>query len=165
MKEKNNTLVFLAVLFMATSCRQNGNKVPNNLSSETTADSTITSGPIAQKLDRTTFEILATDHQPIVENFHILLKPGKFDTVYLQDFVDKFRGEFCNMKCNISLYDDKAIKSLVTKYPLSDKEYLKVADHFIATSTFDMNEIWLYPFQDIKYKELGGKNWKKKPIK
>jgi hypothetical protein len=48
------------------------------------------------------------------------------------------------------------------KYPVSDKEYLKLADHNIASSIFDMPEVWMYPLQDIKYKELGGHNWKKK---
>jgi len=118
-----------------------------------------------QKIDSTTYEILVTNHQPAVENFHVLLKTGKHDKVLLQDFVDKFRKEFCNRKCNISIYDDKSIKFLTTKYPLTDKEYLKFADHFVATSTFEMNDVSLYPFQDIKYKELGGKNWKKEPIK
>jgi hypothetical protein len=56
------------------------------------------------------------------------------------------------------------VQPLVTIYPLGNKDYLKVADHFVAQSTFDMNDVWLYPFQDIKYKELGGKNWKKRPI-
>jgi hypothetical protein len=54
----------------------------------------------------------------------------------------------------------------MTKYPLSDSEYLRIADQFIAESTFDApNSVWMYPYQDIKYKELGGKNWKREPIK
>jgi hypothetical protein len=57
-----------------------------------------------------------------------------------------------------------ACTTLSNNLSLGNKDYLKVADHFVAQSTFDMNDVWLYPFQDIKYKELGGKNWKKKPI-
>lgn len=165
MKIRTNTLAIIAFGLMITSCGQSENKQSTTLTNETPVDNTIKSETVVPKLDSATYEILATDHQPVVENFHILLKTDKLDKVSLQDFVDRFRQEFCNIKCNISLYDDKAIKSLVTKYPLGDKEYLKVADHFVATSTFDMTGLWLYPFQDIKYKELGGKNWKKEPIK
>jgi hypothetical protein len=121
-------------------------------------------GNIAEKLDTSTYEILATDDKPAAENYYVFLKNKNLDKSYLQNFVDKFRQEFCSKKCNIFLYDTKSIKPLVTIYPLADKDYLKVADHFIAQSTFDMTEVWMYPFQDIKYKELGGKNWKKKPI-
>ncbi len=105
-----------------------------------------------------------TDHKPAAENYHVLLKTKNFDKASLQSFVDKFRQEFCSKNCNIFLYDTKSVKPLVTIYPLEDKDYLKVADHFVAQSTFEITDVWLYPFQDIKYKELGGKNWKKKPI-
>lgn len=158
-KTKYLTL-FAAALIFLSSCGQN--KVPKtdvDINTPTQHETT------TEKLDNTTYEILVTDHKPAVENFHVLFKTSKFDKASLQDFVDRFRLEFCNRQCNISIYDDKSIKSLVTKYPLPDKEYLKVADHFIANSTFDMTDVWLYPFQDIKYKELGGKNWKKEPIK
>ena len=64
-------------------------------------------------------------------------------------------------KCNIRVYDDLVIKDLINKYPLNDEEYLLFADHFIADLDFNSTKIQLYPFQDIKYKELGGTNWKK----
>lgn len=166
MQKINKIFAFITVILIAISCIQNKEKQPNNLSNETSEyTAPVESKNISTKLDSTKYEILATDHQTSVENFHIFLKTTKPDKGTLQDFVDKFREEFCSKKCNISVYDDKTIKALVTKYPLSDKEYLKIADHFVATSTFDMLEVWLYPFQDIKYKELGGKNWKKEPIK
>ncbi len=117
-----------------------------------------------EKPDSSTYEILETNHNQAVENFHIFYKNSKTDKQSLQDFVNKFRQSFCTRKCNIFLYDSKAIKKLVTAYPLTDKEYLLLADHNTAQSLFDLTEIWLYPLQDIKYKELGGKNWKKKPV-
>jgi len=117
-----------------------------------------------EKLDTTTYEILVTDHKPAAENYHVFLKTKNFDKASLQSFVDNFRQEFCSKNCNIFLYDTKSVKPLVTIYPLGDKDYLKLADHFVAQSTFDMTDVLLYPFQDIKYKELGGKNWSKKAI-
>lgn len=134
-------LVFLAAL----SCCQNKSDQLSN-------------GKVSQ-LDDLKFEILATQHFPTTQNFHILLKDYSKDS--LQWFVDTFRSEYCTMQCNIHLYDDPSIKSLITKYPLTDSEYLQFADHFVASSMFEMPEIDVYPFQDIKYKELGGKNWKK----
>lgn len=65
--------------------------------------------------------------------------------------------------CNIYIYDTKDLMDIVDKYPLTDDEYLKVADHFIYSFDFSNNGQF-YPFQDIKYKELGGKNWKKSPV-
>lgn len=160
-----NLLVFILTGFLINSCGQNDTKTLSQTAIEPVVDNKTESVPKVVKLDSTTYEILVTDHQPAVENFHVLLKSGDFDKQSLQDFVDKFRQELCNQKCNISIYDDKGIKSLVTKHPLEGREYLKVADHFVASSTFDMTDVWLYPFQDIRYKELGGKNWKREVIR
>lgn len=116
------------------------------------------------ELITTNFETLATNHNSTVENFHLAIKNVLSDEFALQKFVDKFRSSSCKKDCNIQIYDDSSVKSLTTKYPLNDNEYLHLADHFVAWSMFDAHEVWIYPFQDIKYKELGGKNWKKKPL-
>jgi hypothetical protein len=121
--------------------------------------------PAPKQLDRSKYEILTTNHYPAAENYHVLIKNQKISNDSLQAFVNMFREEYCAKQCNINLYDDSSIKSLVTKYPLGDKEYLKVADHYVATSSFEMTEVWLYPYQDIKYKELGGRNWKVEPLR
>lgn len=156
-------LIFLSEILV--SCANTGSKESKNVSSGTAFDKHAETTGRTHGIDKESFEILATDHNPSVENFHILLKTGKYDKFTLQDFVDRFRQEYCDMQCNVSIYDDISVKSLVTKYPLEDKEYLKMADHFVAASTFDMTEVWLYPYQDIKYKELGGNNWKKEKMK
>lgn len=67
-------------------------------------------------------------------------------------------------KVNVHLYDSKKLGDLISKIHLNDNEYLKVADHYLYFLDFD-NLGSFYPYQDIKYKELGGKNWKKEPIK
>jgi len=128
-------------------------------------ESTIEKNRSVKKLDQTKFKILTTNHYPAAENFHILLKPQAFTQDSLQNFINRFRNEFCTKECNINLYDDKSIKSLVTKYPLTDKEYLKLADHCIAYSEFEMTEVLFYPYRDAQYKRLGGKKWKKVSIK
>lgn len=115
-------------------------------------------------LDSAKYEIMETNHYPAAENYHVLLKDTTTNADSLQSFVDKFRRQYCNIQCNISLYDNESVKPFLTKYPLQDDEYLQVADHLVATSDFGVNEVFLYPYQDLKYKELGGKNWKKKPI-
>jgi hypothetical protein len=50
---------------------------------------------------------------------------------------------------------------LVTKYPIEGKEHIKVADHFVAMSSFDAMDVWMYPYQDFKYnseEKIGKKN-------
>lgn len=118
------------------------------------------------KLDPKEYEIMKTDHKPAVENFHVLLKHPNFDKNYVYQFIKQFRKENCTMNCNVHVYDTKSILPLVDIYPLTGKDYIKLADHFVSMSTFDATEVrdW-YPYQDFKYKEYGGKNWKKEPIK
>lgn len=114
------------------------------------------------KLSSKDYEILETEHNTAVQNFHVLLKRKKFDKEYVYQFVKQFRVENCNDQCNVSVYDSKVIKPLIGVYPLEDSDYLKMADHLISLSTFDATEVrdW-YPYQDFHYKELGGKNLKK----
>lgn len=119
-----------------------------------------------EKLDPNSYEILKTEHNAAVENFHVLIKFSDFDKDKIFDFVKKFRNENCTRNCNIMVYDTKSILPLIDKYPLQGKEYIELADHFVAMSSFDAPNLksW-YPFQDFQYKEYGGKNWKKEEIK
>ena len=118
------------------------------------------------KFDENSFEIIKTEHNSSVQNFYILIKFKEFDRESIFEFTKKFRSKYCEMDCNINIYDSKSIIPLLDKYPLEKKEYIKVADHFITMSTFDASNVksW-YPYQDFQYKNYGGKNWKKEPIK
>lgn len=118
-----------------------------------------------RKLNPKEYEIMKTEHKPAVQNFHVLLTHLNFDKNYVYQFVKQFRKENCTMNCNVYVYDTKSVLSLVDLYPLMGKNYIKLADHFVSMSTFDAPEVrdW-YPYQDFKYKEYGGKNWKKEPI-
>lgn len=89
----------------------------------------------------------------------------KFDEPSLLKVAKFFKQRHCpDEECNIYIYDTKDLMDIIDKYPLTDEEYLKVADHFIYSYDFS-DSGQFYPFQDIKYKELGGKNWKKSPLK
>lgn len=117
------------------------------------------------KLDPKDYEILKTRHNAALENYHVLLNRKKFDKNYAYQFIKAFRKEHCTRNCNVSLYDSKSVAGLIGVYPLEGKDYLKMADHLISISSFDATEVrdW-YPYQDFRYGELGGRNWKKAPI-
>ena len=119
-----------------------------------------------EKLDPNSYEIIKTEHNASVENYHVLINFSDFDKDKIYDFVKKFRHENCTRDCNVMVYDTKSILPLIDKYPLQRKEYIEFADHFVAMSTFDAPNLksW-YPFQDFRYKEYGGKNWKKEELK
>ena len=161
MKSTKTILRLILITTLLSSCGQSENRE----SSTSESNEPAVEAPKSKRLDTNKFEIMTTDHHQAVENFYLLLKNQALAEDSLQVFVDMFREEYCTKQCNINLYDDNSIRSLLTQYPLEGKEYLRVADHYVASSSFDMTEVWLYPFQDIKYKELGGRNWKKDPIK
>lgn len=119
-----------------------------------------------EKLDATTYEILKTKHNATVDNFYVLIKFKDFDKDKIRDFISKFRNEQTKQNANVFVFDSKSVQQLIDKYPLEKAEYLIVADHFVATSTFDSPKLLMwYPYQDSQYKEYGGRNWKKDPIK
>lgn len=109
-------------------------------------------------LDKNTYDILGTNHYPTTENYCVLIKNITIQKDTLQNFVDKFRQENCKKQCNIDIIDDKSAYPLIYKYPLDGADYLLVADHLVASSSFDYNSVQLYPLKDSLYKELGGKN-------
>lgn len=122
---------------------------------------------VIKELDTLSYEILKEVKMPAVTNYHILIKQNDFNKEKAIDFIKSFRKFKCKGNSNVNLYNSKEILPLIDKYTnLQDSQYLIFADHYMASSSFDAPEsVWWYPYQDIKYKELGGKNWKKEPIK
>lgn len=157
MKKVLLSLYIVSALFSGCSSKERNSTI--NTSEKTQESSEVKYLP----LDENAYEILATDHNNTVENYYVLIKNTVIDKNSLQIFVNKFRQEYCKNQCSINIVDSKEIYPLITKYPLQGKEYIKVADHFVAMSDFSVNDIWMYPYQDIQYKEYGGKNWKKNP--
>ena len=148
---------------MILACSNHKKKTP--ISTESKTPSQEMSKNEYALLDKNTYEILGTNHNPTTENYCVLIKNIAIQKDTLQKFVNKFRREYCKNQCNIDLLDDKSAYPLIYKYPLDGADYLLVADHLVAFSSFDSNNVQMYPFQDSLYKELGGKNWKKEPIK
>ncbi len=113
------------------------------------------------------YSILKEEVNAVVTNYHVWIKDKDFTKEGLTEFAKNFRKENCSTQCNISLYDTDEIANDVSNFDLEGKDYLFFADHFIGASSFEMPDepiLW-YPYQDFKYRDLGGRNWKKEPIK
>ena len=78
----------------------------------------------------------------------------------LKDYCYWFRDQNCDGECTIEVYSTGEDFELYSKSPLTDEEYLIVADRFAATLVYT-GYFGFYPFQDMRYDELGGKNWRK----
>lgn len=100
------------------------------------------------------FETIATEFNKLVDNYHLFIDDTNQALDTLQDFVNDFRKDYCRQKCNIYLYDDKTMGDLAKKYPLTDDEYVLLADHFIAASVGDVTEVDMHPLKDDKYRKL-----------
>lgn len=109
------------------------------------------------------YEIMLKEIQGTVTNYYIKNITCKLNEPDLYDFAKAIQKQGSG-KCNIYIYSSDSVKDLMTKYPLQGEEYLKVADAFVYLLAFD-GTYSFYPFQDIQYKEFGGKNWKKEPLK
>lgn len=116
-------------------------------------------------LSKLKYETILTTENNVSKNYHILLDISDLTKEDIKSFVYQFREKNCS-SCTINIYDSKTIKDLIEKYPLKGAEYIKFADHFVASSTFDAPKlVSFYPFQDIQYKEYGGKNLKEDKMK
>lgn len=111
------------------------------------------------------YDIISTTENNVSKNYNIYLNIKNLSKDEIISFIKQFREKNCTT-CSISIFDTKSIKELIDIYPLSKTEYLKFADHFVAWSTFDAPKlVSFYPFQDSKYKEYGGKNFKEQKMK
>ncbi|MCT2562195.1 hypothetical protein [Chryseobacterium herbae] len=116
-------------------------------------------------LSQLKYEIISTTENNISKNYNIYLDINNLSKNEISSFVKQFREKNCS-DCTISIFDTKSIKNLIDVYPLSKSKYLTFADHFVAWSIFDTPKlISFYPFQDSKYKEYGGKNFKEQKMK
>lgn len=115
---------------------------------------------ILKKINYNDFELLKTNHTLQIENFDVLYKGEKKDDESINYFFESFKENFTTKDSNISLFDDKSVYPLLNKCPLSDDEYIRLADHFIAMSSYYMPGFTWYPYQDSQYEERGGRNWK-----
>ena len=111
------------------------------------------------------YETILTTENKVSKNYHILLDISNLSKEDIKSFVYQFREKNCS-SCTINIYDTKNIKNLIGKYPLKNAEYINFADHFVASSTYDAPKlVSFYPYQDLQYKEYGGKNLKEDKMK
>jgi len=111
------------------------------------------------------YEILEKDNTyPIVENFYILISSIDFSEENINQLVDFIDENKCKKKCNIYIYDDKQayslekqseeLNSISEKTAWENKNYIFVAEHLVASKSFDISTPWMYPYKDWKYDEL-----------
>jgi len=101
---------------------------------------------------------------PTVENFYILISSIDISEENINQLVNFIDENRCKKKCNIYIYDDKQayildkefeeIISLSEKTVWENKNYIFVAEHLVASKSFDTSTPWMYPFKDWKYDEL-----------
>jgi hypothetical protein len=119
----------------------------------------------AVNLAKLKYEIISVTENNVSKNYNIYLGINNLSKNEISSFIKQFRERNCST-CSISIFDTKTIKDLIEVYPLSKNEYLKFADHFVAWSTFDAPKmVSFYPFQDSKYREYGGENFKEQKMK
>lgn len=101
---------------------------------------------ISNKLSPSMYEIIKTNHNFAVENFHVLYKGDVINNETMKQFVAKFREQHTNRQANICVYDSMDIIDIIDKYPLYGKDDLLMSEHLVAQSLFDTPEyVMMYP--------------------
>jgi len=92
-----------------------------------------------------------------LKNFYILAKVELSTKEQASLFVKRLRALDKFKAGNIYVFDEIEALKLFDKKPLVDKDYIYVAEHFIAMSTFDAkDDIWWLPYIDYDYQNYGG---------
>ena len=92
-----------------------------------------------------------------LKNFYILAKVELSTKEQASLFVKRLRALDKFKAGNIYVFDEIEALKLFDKKPLVDKDYIYVAEHFIAMSTFDAkDDIWWFPYIDYDYQNYGG---------
>jgi len=128
------------------------------------------------------YQILGINHYPAVENYYLLIRTNDFAKENIERILGEIKGKVCKRSCNVWAYDarkyyeldrqmeheieelgkkvgseidaeqEKKVDELIDK-----KYYVVVADHFIGSISFN-GDFEYYPYRDLRYKELGGRN-------
>lgn len=91
------------------------------------------------------FEVIMTDHNAAVENFHVYYKAEDTTLDAMTLFVKAFRERYCTRKANVSLYNvnNEYLKTLIKTYPLQGEGLAYMRQHFLATSMFEIEDtLW-----------------------
>jgi len=97
-------------------------------------------------LNGKSFEIIMTNHNKAVENFHVFYKYSDTSENALLNFIRAFRERVCTRSANVSLYNinNEYLKSLIKTYPLQGEQLEYMKNHFLAASFFETeDQLWL----------------------
>lgn len=86
---------------------------------------------IPNKLPKSSYEIMDTNHNRGAEVFYIYYKSKKKDKKSINNFVKNFKFEHCTRNCYINLFDTNCVKHLVRKFPLNKDEGDLLTSHLI----------------------------------
>lgn len=97
------------------------------------------------------FKIIREDHNPLVENYHVLLDIKDVNKVALVEFIKYFRENHTTKQANISIYDNEIVAPFChLDESLTRKQQILLSKHWIGYSTFDAPlDVFLYPENEI----------------
>jgi hypothetical protein len=114
------------------------------------------------------YEILEKETTKLIQNFDILILPNNITEEKIEELIIHIQGEECIKSCNIFVWDNKRAyeldgqrRNLLSMNEINqwdEKNYVFVAEHNIASQTFDTDFVWMYPLKDWYYEELKGIN-------
>jgi hypothetical protein len=104
-------------------------------------------------IDKFDYRILAHRDNQAVENYDVYLKDEHAEDT-LRNFILGFREKYCYKPSNINVFTSESVSNLTDKYPLSDEEYIRVADAFLSQMDFESDYLSMYPYKDAKYREI-----------
>ncbi len=96
------------------------------------------------------FELIMTDHNTSVENFHVYYKAEDTTLDAMTLFVKAFRERYCTRQSNVSLYNvnNEYVMKLIKTYPLQGEDLAYMRKHFLATSIFESEDALLQNLYD-----------------
>lgn len=83
------------------------------------------------------YEILYEVQYPNIETFYVYYKGDDTSKSEMEKFVKKFREMHATMSSSVFLFDTPDVKSLVSRYPISQEEDEFVMHHQLGMSLFD----------------------------
>jgi len=96
-----------------------------------------------------TYDVIKIQSFPKCKNYHVLLNFKNHKIENLDKFTRNFIFQNCrDMNVMIYMYSDIKIAGMTTKYPLSSKEYKKLAKFTIAVYNWELDAIELDPYED-----------------
>ncbi len=105
-------------------------------------------------IEKNNFKILKHEINEHMEIFNVHLI-GQTNTELIKEFALAFNEKYCFKVCNLHIYNSSEIIDLLDIYPLSDKDYVRYADSYIANADFSSETIFYeFPLKDFKYDKL-----------